>query len=601
MPVATATSVDDDHLESDGPSSVPVSIPHSSSSSSSVLPSPTPWFVSPSSTFCSSSRRWQFQWLAFFLLGTLNNLSYVVVNSAAKSIADSFHSGQFMPAIVWANVALGIGVRFLNTFYLLATPYNMRIIACVLLCLGGSIGLALGTLVSFWMCLAAVVLVGCFSSLGESVILGLLKDFHPLAMGAWSSGTGMAGVAGTLIYLMLFSVIGMSNRVIFLLQAPLAVLYWLAYRYIMRGHPGATSSPALMSHTTLKDGSSTSDEPLSTSPELDECEGEGEVKRPASSLSSSSLRRGRSNSGYILQDNDSDSMDGASTVASPSNTDGLSSRYTPNSPHRHTFSNGKVINANGESQSHGPSVSPATALLDRSRHAERSDHGSGELQSHMLKTESDHMHDSVDAFVDSDGMTDTPMILVKDSDTDHDIYPVETSSQRFKRVFRAIRSPALQLMLVYFFEYMVSAPFASIANPHADPHDWWATNGYELLAFAYQIGVLIARSSVSVIQIERIELLTLAQCAHFILWFIHAAHPFMPLWLQLTDMIVVGLLGGAMYVNVFYLLVKSTSLSKRDQELGINLTAIGINCGIVLSSVLGLILFNTCMEANTDD
>ena len=61
-------------------------------------------------------------------------------------------------------------------------------------------------------------------------------------------------------------------------------------------------------------------------------------------------------------------------------------------------------------------------------------------------------------------------------------------------------------------------------------------------------------------------------------------------------MIFVGLLGGAMYVNVFYLLVKDRRLAREEeQELAINLTAIGINVGIVLSSVLEIVLLNTVL------
>ena len=61
-------------------------------------------------------------------------------------------------------------------------------------------------------------------------------------------------------------------------------------------------------------------------------------------------------------------------------------------------------------------------------------------------------------------------------------------------------------------------------------------------------------------------------------------------------MIVVGLLGGAMYVNVFYLLVKEKRLRRADQEMGINFVAIGINFGIVASSIFEIILFATVLK-----
>jgi len=130
---------------------------------------------------------------------------------------------------------------------------------------------------------------------------------------------------------------------------------------------------------------------------------------------------------------------------------------------------------------------------------------------------------------------------------EQEFYANEPTWARTKRVFGVVSSPAIQLMAVYFFEYVVSVGFASKSNPNADEADWWAKNAYELLAFAYQIGVFIARSSVSIMPIKRIEILTALQAAQFALWFVHAAHPFMPLWLQLLVMVFCGLLGGGQH------------------------------------------------------
>jgi hypothetical protein len=139
--------------------------------------------------------------------------------------------------------------------------------------------------------------------------------------------------------------------------------------------------------------------------------------------------------------------------------------------------------------------------------------------------------------------------LLEDSSTASDSLSLpaagESGWQRTVRVTKHIASPALQLCCVYFFEYMVSVGFASKANK-GEHGDWFRRNAYEVLAFCYQLGVLFARSSVSIIQIRRIELLTIAQGAHFVAWFIQIALPYIPLWLQFLDMVVVGLLGGAM-------------------------------------------------------
>jgi hypothetical protein len=55
-------------------------------------------------------------------------------------------------------------------------------------------------------------------------------------------------------------------------------------------------------------------------------------------------------------------------------------------------------------------------------------------------------------------------------------------------------------------------------------------------------------------------------------------------------MVYVGLLGGAMYVNVFALLVDDPGIPKADKEFGINLVAIFVNLGIVVASMFELLL-----------
>jgi len=76
----------------------------------------------------------------------------------------------------------------------------------------------------------------------------------------------------------------------------------------------------------------------------------------------------------------------------------------------------------------------------------------------------------------------------------------------------------IQLAAVYFFEYVVSVGFAAVANPkHKDANgnvesqSWFQEHAFELLAFCYQVGVLISRSSISIIQVRKIWILTTLQ------------------------------------------------------------------------------------------
>ena len=71
---------------------------------------------------------------------------------------------------------------------------------------------------------------------------------------------------------------------------------------------------------------------------------------------------------------------------------------------------------------------------------------------------------------------------------------------------------------------------------------------------------------------------------------------FLGLWVQFVLMIFVGLLGGASYVNVFYILLNHPDVPDQDKEIVINITALFINLGIVLAAAINLILYATLLK-----
>jgi hypothetical protein len=170
--------------------------------------------------------------------------------------------------------------------------------------------------------------------------------------------------------------------------------------------------------------------------------------------------------------------------------------------------------------------------------------------------------------------------------------PEDSLGARLRRVLAVVGAPAVQLMAVYFFEYVISVGLAALANPDADPDDWLSSNSYEVLAFCYQLGVMIARSSISVLKIERIELLTAGQAANWVLWMAHVAMQFLPLYSLFPLMLWVGLFAGLMYVNVFYAVSADDRLGK-DKEFAVNVVSIFVNVGIMLSSFFTLIADHT--------
>ena len=377
---------------------------------------------------------------------------------------------------------MGMFVRTLNTFYLENSSYRARILINTLLLIIGLVTVSLSTYVNFYVAVLGVVFVGGSSSFGESVLLGYLKAFAPELSGAWSSGTGMAGVGGSLFYLALFSGAALSNEIIFMLLLPTAILYWFAFVYVEKT---ATKSEGLGD-----DGDNDDDE-----------------NAMYSVLATSDQDMSLQNKSLISRD---------------------------------------VADSSGEM--------------------------SVEYQSGTYEND----------------------ITAVDREE-------ESTFRRTVRVLKGCGWLATQLLLVYFFEYVVSVGFAAIANKKQKHKNWFHDNSYELLAFCYQFGVLISRSSISFIKIRQVEILTFLQGCNFVIWLLHSFYFFIPLEAQFPLMIFCGLLGGAMYVNVFYILLETNVVPSLDRELAINLTAIFINIGIVMASGFMIYMDKTFLKDAVDE
>ncbi|KAL0234857.1 hypothetical protein PCE1_001893 [Barthelona sp. PCE] len=164
-------------------------------------------------------------WLALFTVGTINNLAYSVVLSASKSLAEQFGKSEYMGLFSWCNVLLSFVMRVVVLF-LENSTYTKRLLFNTALMLVGISGVAASIMFdNFFLSLFFVLLVGGASSFGECVILGFLRQYPRSMIGAWSSGTGMAGLGASMGYLLLFDIIKMPNLQIFLILLPLVLIY----------------------------------------------------------------------------------------------------------------------------------------------------------------------------------------------------------------------------------------------------------------------------------------------------------------------------------------------------------------------------------------
>jgi battenin len=379
---------------------------------------------------------------------------------------------------IFLSVFFGVFFKILNASDRFNRMTHRRRLAVNIAFLVAGLGIvAVSVYASFSLAIVGIVFIGIFSSFGESILIGFLNLFPPELTGAWSSGTGMAGVGGTLFYLGARSIISAYttddlkiNQIVFLILIPQAAFYWFAFVRV-----------------------------------------------------SASLEQQRS---IVRADK--------SELANSATADTLNEPFQP-----------------------------LVSSSDESAHA------------HLVE---EHEH-SVAALWSA-------------------CYsPIARSMPKIGAI-------AWQLCAVYFLEYVISVGFAaksasnvcSDVQKHAGQCTWWNSNAYEVLAFCYQLGVLISRSSISWFHIPRLWTMTLVQAINFVLWCIHAQHPFMALGFQFAHMVFVGLIGGAMYVNSFYAIMIDESIVNEQRETCLNVVSLFINVGIVTSAFFEIIASATFLK-----
>ncbi|GAA6048139.1 hypothetical protein JCM3770_003680 [Rhodotorula araucariae] len=172
-----------------------------------MRPAYPPMRLSPSSSPAGTRRAFA---AALFLFGTLNNIIYVVILSAALDLVDKASTPKGL--ILLANIAPALLVKLGWPYFVPGpTRYARRIAACTALSFGGILVVATGGTLA--PRLGGIALASLSSGLGEMTFLQLATvygalsteagrgvtgtdDLGGVAVGWFASGTGAAGVAG---------------------------------------------------------------------------------------------------------------------------------------------------------------------------------------------------------------------------------------------------------------------------------------------------------------------------------------------------------------------------------------------------------------------
>ena len=145
------------------------------------------------------------------------------------------------------------------------------------------------------------------------------------------------------------------------------------------------------------------------------------------------------------------------------------------------------------------------------------------------------------------------------------------------------------LFLVYFAEYaMQSGVWAAMGFPVDSENA--RNNFYEYSNWMYQLGVLVSRSSGMFWKADMKALwgMPLLQVMLLLFFILDAYYQFWYDWSLLTLCFVVGLLGGAVYVNGFALI--SEKVPPQLKEFSLSAASIADSLGIAFSNVAGIFI-----------
>eukprot|EP01121_Diplochlamys_sp_Union-15-3_P015418 TRINITY_DN5093_c0_g1_i2.p1 TRINITY_DN5093_c0_g1~~TRINITY_DN5093_c0_g1_i2.p1 ORF type:complete len:436 (+),score=47.59 TRINITY_DN5093_c0_g1_i2:80-1387(+) len=174
--------------------------------------------------------------IAYFILGLMNNFAYVVFLSAALDILGN----KLPPALVLlADIFPGLAVQAVAPFFFEKIPYAIRVWIITLLAVGSFV--IVGAFNPVWVRILGVVLASISSGLGEITYMALSSYYHKNTISFYSSGTGAAGILGSLMYLALTTWAKLSDRITLYICAPLPLAMVLSYFVLMENYKKKSS------------------------------------------------------------------------------------------------------------------------------------------------------------------------------------------------------------------------------------------------------------------------------------------------------------------------------------------------------------------------
>ncbi|KAF0717441.1 Aste57867_2294 [Aphanomyces stellatus] len=186
---------------------------------------------------------------AFWVLGLVNNIPYVIMIAGAKDI----NSGG-VGLVYVSEVLPSLLVQFTGPYWFQLVSYRTRLYAAGMCMALSFLTVVLGFHRSLVLQLVGVCLNGVQSAIGESSLLAYSSHFDDprLCLTAWSSGTGFAGVAGFVYVTLLTSILPLPTTLLLALVFPVTYVIVFA-RYLAMSPHTPDARPLLLRTTKLLD------------------------------------------------------------------------------------------------------------------------------------------------------------------------------------------------------------------------------------------------------------------------------------------------------------------------------------------------------------
>lgn len=170
--------------------------------------------------------------VAFWLLGLLNNSSYVIMIAGAVKISASAVGLVYLCAVL-----PGIICKASAPYWFHKVSYSKRMVLAALLMVMAFLLVGLGE--TRGIQLVGVVCAALQSSIGEASCLALTSHFHSqTSITMWSSGTGFAGVFGYAWVAFLHVIGGLSFRFTLLSALVLPLIWMYVFFYLLESPDG---------------------------------------------------------------------------------------------------------------------------------------------------------------------------------------------------------------------------------------------------------------------------------------------------------------------------------------------------------------------------